>query len=383
MDLSVVIVSYNAVDFLRLTLKSVMAACAHITAEVFVVDNNSTDGAAAMVATEFSGCKLIANKDNPGFAIANNQAIRKACGKYILILNPDTVVAEDTFTKAMAFMQKTDHVGGLGIRMIDGSGAFLPESKRGIPSPWAALTKMAGLAALFPSSKIFAEYHKGYLSPDKNNPVEVLAGSFMLFKKNVLDKIGLLDEDFFMYGEDIDLSYRTIKAGYQNYYFSDSSIVHFKGESTIKDETYVKRFYKAMVQFAKKHFNPTYGFVLKAFIYLGVSLARIISTLKHAFARKEQTTISSKITLLLLQNYLPTKDSILKLEKSFDVKMVSDLTMEHQGTIVFVQGTMPYKQMIETMDTHKNKFSYRFFDTQANVMVGSDNKVVKGQTIAL
>ena len=383
MDLSVVIVSYNAVDFLRLTLKSVTAACASIKAEVFVVDNNSTDGAAKMVATDFKDCKLIANKDNPGFAIANNQAIRMACGKYILILNPDTVVAEDTFTKAMAFMQKTNDAGGLGIRMIDGTGAFLPESKRGIPSPWAAFTKMAGMSALFPSSKIFAEYHKGYLSPAENYPVEVLSGAFMLFKKSTLDHIGLLDEDFFMYGEDIDLSFRAIKAGYRNYYFSDSSIVHFKGESTIKDETYVNRFYKAMVQFAKKHFNPSYGFVLKAFIYVGVSLARLLSTLKHAFARKEQTSIPSKVTLLLLENYLPPLATIRKLEKMFEVKMVSDLSVEHGGTVMFVQGTMPYKQMIKTMDAHKDKFSYRFLDTQKNVIVGSDNKVVKGQTITL
>ncbi len=383
MDLSVVIVSYNAVDFLRLTLKSVLAACTQITAEVFVVDNNSTDGAAQMVASEFKDCKLIANKDNPGFAIANNQAIRMANGKYILILNPDTVVAEDTFTKAMGFMQKTSDAGGLGIRMIDGAGAFLPESKRGIPSPWAALTKMAGLSSLFPFSKIFAEYHKGYLSPDENNPVEVLAGAFMLFKKSVLDKIGLLDEDFFMYGEDIDLSYRAIKAGYRNYYFADSSIVHFKGESTIKDKIYVKRFYTAMVQFAKKHFNPSYGFILKVFIYLGVSFARMASTLKHAFALKEQKTTSSKITLLLLQKYLPPVDTIHTLEKIFEVKAVSDLATEHQGTVLFVQGKMPYKQMIKTMDTHKDKFSYRFFDPLKNVIIGSDNRIVKGQTITL
>jgi len=383
LDLSIVVVSYNAVDFLRLTLKSVMAACTQITAEVFVVDNNSTDGAAQMVATEFKNCKLIANKDNPGFAIANNQAIRIASGKYILILNPDTVVAEDTFTKAMTFMQKNDDVGGMGIRMIDGSGAFLPESKRGIPSPWAALSKMAGLSSLFPSSKIFAEYHKGYLSPDENNPVEVLAGAFMLFKKSVLDKIGLFDEDFFMYGEDIDLSYRAIKAGYRNYYFADSSIIHFKGESTIKDETYVKRFYKAMVQFAKKHFNPSYGFVLKAFINVGVSFARMASTLTLTTGQEEQTTISSNITLLLLQNYLPSIDTIHKLEKSFKVKIVSNLSMEYQGTVVFAQELMSYKQMINTMDTHKDKFSYRFLDSQKNIIVGSDNKVIKGQTITL
>ncbi|SMO71298.1 Glycosyltransferase, GT2 family [Saccharicrinis carchari] len=384
MDLSVVIVSYNAVDFLRLTLNSVFAACTTITAEVFVVDNNSSDGAAAMVAKEFPACKLIANQVNPGFAKANNQAIRKAHGKYILILNPDTVVAEDTFTKTIAFMQNTKDAGGMGIRMIDGSGLFLPESKRGVPSPWTALTKMSGLAALFPTSKIFAEYHKGYLSPNKNSKIEVLAGAFMLFKKSVLDKVGLLDEDFFMYGEDIDLSYRVTKHAYANYYFSESSIIHFKGESTIKDKTYVNRFYKAMVQFAHKHFSKSYGIVLKVFIYLGVFVASALSTFKHALLKnKAQNPVANQPTLLFLHNYPAPEDLMQQLEKKFVVKTITDPAMEQQGTLVFVQGLMPYKQMIKTMDTYKCKFNYRFLDLQAKVMLGSDNKLIQGQTIAL
>ncbi len=383
MDLSVVIVSYNAANFLRLTLKSVLAACTNVTAEVFVVDNNSTDGAPEMVAKEFPTCHLIANKTNPGFAIANNQAIHLAKGKYILILNPDTIVAEDTLSSVVSFMNSKNNVGGLGIRMLDGSGNFLPESKRGIPSPWTSFTKMAGLSALFPQSKCFSEYHKGYFKENENNSIEVMAGAFMVLRKNVLNQIGLLDEDFFMYGEDIDLSYRVIKNGFENYYYAESSVIHFKGESTIKDKTYVNRFYKAMIQFADKHFNKTYGFVLKIFIYVGVFLAKVISSIKLNVAKNSPKPLLPKAKLLLLDKQLPSNDLMNRLKSKFEVKIVNSLSDEQSGTIVFVQGAVSYKQMIETMDVYKDRFTYRFLDEASNVMIGSDDKSNKGEAIML
>ncbi len=278
MKLSVIIVNYNVRYFLEQTLLSVQKAAQKINAEIFVVDNNSVDDSLAMVRERFPEVKIIANKDNPGFSIANNQAIRKAEGEYILLLNPDTVVKEDTFEKCIRFMDEHPTAGGLGVKMIDGSGKFLPESKRGFPSPFVAFCKTFGLSKIFPKSKIFNQYHLGYLDENKINEVDVLAGAFMLLRKTTLDKIGLLDEDFFMYGEDIDLSYRIKKGGFKNYYFPETTIIHYKGESTKKGSlNYVKVFYNAMIIFAKKHFTGTKGvlfiFMLKLAIYFRAFLA--------------------------------------------------------------------------------------------------------------
>ena len=256
MKLSIIIVNYNVKYFLEQALLSVQKACQNIQAEVFVVDNNSVDDSVSMVKSKFPHVKLISNKNNPGFSIANNQAIRQSSGEYVLLLNPDTVVEEDTFEKCIQFMDAHQDAGGLGVKMIDGSGNFLPESKRGFPSPKVAFFKTFGFSRFFPKSKIFNHYHLGYLDKNETHEVEVLAGAFMLLRKSVLDEIGLLDESFFMYGEDIDLSYRIIQAGYKNYYFADTTIIHYKGESTKKGSlNYVRTFYNAMIIFARKHFK--------------------------------------------------------------------------------------------------------------------------------
>ena len=278
MKLSVIIVNYNVEYFLEQCLYSVRRAVKAIDAEVFVVDNNSVDGSNRMVKDKFPEVKLIANKDNKGFSKANNQGIRVSKGEYILLLNPDTVVEDDTFLKIVQFMDKHPDAGALGVKMVDGSGNFLPESKRGLPTPAAAAYKMFGLSKLFPKSKRFAHYHLGYLGENETNEVEILAGAFMLLRKSVLDEIGLLDESFFMYGEDIDLSYRVIKAGYKNYYFPETRIIHYKGESTKKSSVnYVLVFYNAMVIFAKKHFSQknarAFTFVINIAIYFRAFLA--------------------------------------------------------------------------------------------------------------
>ncbi len=256
MKLSIIIVNYNVKYFLEQALLSVRRASRGLEVEVWVVDNNSVDDSVAMVQEKFPEVTLIANKHNPGFSIANNQAIRQSSGQYVLLLNPDTVVEEDTFEKCIAFMDAHPEAGGLGVRMIDGSGKFLPESKRGFPSPWVAFCKTTGLSRLFPGSRLFNHYHLGYLDEQEIHEVEVLAGAFMLLRRSVLEEIGLLDEAFFMYGEDIDLSYRIIQAGYKNYYFPEATIIHYKGESTKKGSlNYVKAFYTAMIIFARKHFR--------------------------------------------------------------------------------------------------------------------------------
>jgi O-antigen biosynthesis protein len=260
MDLSVIIVNYNVKALLEQTLLSVYKAIHHLQVEVIVVDNHSADDSGKMVREKFSSVILIENDENLGFSKANNQGIRISKGRYVLLLNPDTVISEDTLTKTVAFLDATPGAGALGVRMIDGRGDFLPESKRGLPTPAVAFYKMSGLAKLFPRSKTFGAYHLGYLSEHEINKVDILSGAFMMIRKATLDKVGLLDESFFMYGEDIDLSYRIVKAGYENYYFPDTTIIHYKGESTKKHSiNYVKIFYLAMAKFAKKHFSKQQG----------------------------------------------------------------------------------------------------------------------------
>lgn len=256
MKLTIVIVNYNVKYFLEQCLRSVARAVENIAAEVYVVDNASKDGSVELVREVFPWVNLIANATNTGFSIANNQAMAMAKGEYVLLLNPDTIVAEDTFEKCIAFMDAHLEAGALGVHMVDGRGVFLPESKRGLPTPFVAFCKTFGLSALWPKSKLFGRYHLGYLPEKETNEVEILSGAYMFMRKKALDEIGLLDETFFMYGEDVDLSYRMVKGGYKNYYFADTSIVHYKGESTKKGSlNYVKVFYNAMIIFARKHFS--------------------------------------------------------------------------------------------------------------------------------
>ncbi len=266
---------------------SVHSALKDIDAEVFVVDNASSDDSCSMVKQKFPTVKLIENYQNVGFSKANNQAIAQSQGKYILLLNPDTVVQEDTFTKCITFMNSHSDAGAITVKMIDGKGNYLPESKRGFPSPWVSFFKIFGLTSLFPKSKIFARYYLGHLDKNSTNQIDVLPGAFMFIRKEALNKSGLLDEQFFMYGEDIDLSYRITQTGYKNYYYPECQIIHYKGESTKKGSlNYVLIFYKAMIIFAKKHFKSnkasTFIILINFAIYFRAFLSiikRIINTL--------------------------------------------------------------------------------------------------------
>ncbi|NBU03256.1 MAG: glycosyltransferase family 2 protein [Bacteroidetes bacterium] len=236
--------------------------------------------------------KVLANKDNVGFSRANNQAIRESNSEYVLLLNPDTVLQEDSLLKCVAYMDARSEVGALGVRMIDGKGKFLPESKRGLPSPAVALYKMTGLSGLFPKSRIFGRYHLKYLSEHETHDVDVLSGAFMMMRSSALDQVGLLDEDYFMYGEDVDLSYRITLGGYKNVYFAGTTIIHYKGESTKrKSANYVKVFYNAMVLFAQKHYSSSmagwFAFFIQMAIYLRAGLA--------FFARLAEPQIRARI----------------------------------------------------------------------------------------
>lgn len=294
MDLSVIIVNYNVKFFLEQCLHSVRNASENLETEIIVVDNNSTDGSCSMVREKFPGISLIENKNNTGFSRANNQALRIAKGKYCLLLNPDTLVEEATFRKCIQFMNEHPDAGALGVKMIDGKGNFLPESKRSLPTPEVAFYKVFGLSGLFPKSHIFGRYHLGFLDKNEIHSVEVLSGAFMFIRKEVLDIAGLLDEDFFMYGEDIDLSYRISKAGFNNYYFPKTTIIHYKGESTKKGSiNYVIVFYKAMIIFARKHFSRKNATLFSLLIHLAIYFRASLSILKRFIYRIYQPFIDA------------------------------------------------------------------------------------------
>lgn len=280
-------------------MNSTYKALEHIDGEVFVVDNNSIDGSVKMVEEKFPQVHLIANKENTGFSVANNQAMKIAKGEYVLLLNPDTLVEEDTFKQVVEFMDAHPGAGGLGCKMVDGKGVFLPESKRGLPTPSVAFYKIFGLSKLFPKSKKFGRYHLSYLDNNEIHEIEVLSGAFMLMRKKALDKVGLLDEAFFMYGEDIDLSYRIILGGYKNYYYPKTRIIHYKGESTKKSSVnYVFVFYNAMIIFAKKHFSQknakTFSFLINLAIYFRATMA-----LGARFIKKIALPIFDYLVILL------------------------------------------------------------------------------------
>ncbi|PKP34368.1 MAG: glycosyl transferase family 2 [Bacteroidetes bacterium HGW-Bacteroidetes-17] len=282
MKLSIVIVNYNVKHFLKQCLNSVLLAAKTISYEIICIDNHSVDGSAEMITRDFPQIKLIKNDTNLGFGKACNQGIKIAEGEYILILNPDTVLENDSLTKPLLFMDAHPEAGSLGVKMIDGNGKFLPESKRGLPTPAAAFYKMSGLSKLFFPSRIFGKYYLDQLNKDEIQSVHVLTGAYMLIRKSVLEKTGYFDEQFFMYGEDVDLSHRIIQAGYKNYYFPKARIIHYKGESTKKESIeYVYSFYKAMLIFSKKHFSKNSTKVLSILIKIAIVSGAVFALLKR------------------------------------------------------------------------------------------------------
>ncbi len=290
-DLSVIIVNYNVEHFLEQCLTSVERAVRRLEAqggraEVFVVDNRSVDGSCAMVREQFPWVTLMALEENVGFSRGNNVAIRASQGRWVLLLNPDTVVKEETFTQTLAYADAHPTLGGLGVPMVDGAGRYLPESKRGLPTPWASLCKITGAYRLAPRSERFNRYYFGHIPRDQTAPIEILSGAFMWMRRAALDEVGLLDEEYFMYGEDIDLSWRLIQGGWENHYFTGTSIIHYKGESTKKGSlNYVTVFYGAMLIFASTHFEGRQARLLTYLIRLAIYLRAGLAVARRAVDR--------------------------------------------------------------------------------------------------
>ncbi len=306
MQLSIIIVNYNVKHFLEQCLFSVSKAVTGLKAGIIVIDNNSSDNSIEYLEPKFPRVRFIGNQENTGFAKACNQGLKLSGGKYVLFLNPDTLVPEDCFQKCIAFLDSHPDAGALGIKMLDGSGKFLKESKRSFPAPLTSLFKLFGLSRVFPHSKIFSKYHLGNLDKDKDHEVDVLAGAFMMIKREVLEITGSFDEIFFMYGEDVDLSYRIQKTinpstgkNYKNYYFSGSSIIHFKGESTKRASmNYVRMFYNAMSIFVRKHYGGSRAGFFNFLIHLAIWIRAVMAGLGGFIRRAGLPLIDAGLIML-------------------------------------------------------------------------------------
>ena len=305
MDLSVIIVNYNVKAYLDQCLRAVRRPAVGLEVEVFVVDNASSDGSVAHIQEHFPEVICIANQENVGFGKANNLAAAKALGEFVLYLNPDTVVGETNFHLALQRMRAQPEIGSMGCKMVDGAGQFLPESKRGLPTPWVALFRVLGLATLFPRHPLFARYYAGHLSQDTSGYVDIHCGAWMLMRSSVLAEVGGFDEAFFMYGEDIDLSYRVLQAGHQNFYLAEAPILHYKGESTKHHSwRYIKTFHEAMSIFAQKHFKGQ-AMAYRLLISLGI-YAKGLATLTRSWGRILLPVLLTFILGYLMSDWVST-----------------------------------------------------------------------------
>ena len=387
MQLSIIILNYNVRYFLELCVISVQNSIQNLDAEIIVVDNNSSDDSCAMMKNRFPNIKLIENKENSGFPKGNNIGVDVAKGEYICILNPDTVVAEDTFEKILNseyFELPTQNgqlkTGIIGCKLIDGTGKFLPECKRGVPTPFVAFTKIFGLYKI---SNFFGKYYAQHLNENQSGKVDILVGAFMIMKRELYQEIGGFDEKCFMYSDDIDLSYMVAQKGFDNYYFNETSVIHYKGESTIKDGTYMKRFQEAMNFFYKKHFKVSVFFSI--FMKIGIVL--------FSFIKKFQ---GKPVTKSEPENYILISDNEnlkQKLENQFKkpVQMSSrnfettkSISQKSNTEIIFDNNYIDFKTIIELLETYKNKnFTFKILPQNSGFLIGSNSSNDRGEVIRL
>ena len=379
MQLSVIILNYNVRYFLEQCVLSVLKAIEQLDAEIIVVDNDSHDDSCTMLAQRFPNVRLIRNNSNLGFPKGNNLGVAAAEGDYICILNPDTVVAEDTFTKVLEFANKQNDVGIVGVRLIDGTGNFLPESKRGIPTPFVAFTKITALYKLLP--KLFGQYYAQHLPDSQTGKVDILVGAFMLMKRDLYSEVGGFDENCFMYSDDIDLSYMVLKSGRSNYYFADTTVIHYKGESTVKDHTYMKRFAEAMNFFYKKHFRVSKAF--DVFMRIGT----FFFTLHKKQSTPPRTQMPTRYVLL-------TTDQMVrqKVENFFGkICRTHDGTVENalnsflpNDEIIFDNNVHSFKSIISQMQMLKDRgLTFKILPDDSDFIIGSNSSNDRGQVIAL
>lgn len=374
MQLSVIILNYNVRYFLEQCILSVQNALEGIDSEIIVVDNASSDGSCEMMKNKFPQIKLIENATNLGFPKGNNIGVAQAKGEYICILNPDTVVVEDTFAKILnsKFQIPNSQLGIIGCKLIDGTGNFLPESKRGVPTPWVAFTKIFGLYKI---SNYFGKYYAQHLSDNESGKVDILVGAFMLMKRELYLKVGGFDENCFMYSDDIDLSYSVLKTGKSNYYFHETSVIHYKGESTVRDGTYMKRFREAMQFFYKKHFKISWFF----------DVMMLFGTFVFSFLKK----IQQKNKLMIIDEYIVFSKATLDLKLSKKATYLSDFNQfvnqpQKNFEIIFDTTTFSFAEIITFMEKNRNyNLSFKNYISSSNYLIGSNNSNDRGQIILL
>lgn len=371
MDLSVVIVNYNVQYFLEQCILSVQAASNNLKVEIIVVDNSSTDDSCEILKKKYSEVILIENSKNIGFSKANNQAVKIAKGEYVLILNPDTVVAEDTFLQILEYAKSKQNLGVLGVKLIDGSGIFLPESKRGIPTPQVSFNKLFGV-----SSKQTGKYYATHLNENETGVVDILVGAFMLLKRTVYNEVNGFDEAYFMYGEDIDLSYKILNKGYQNYYYSKTQVIHYKGESTQKSVKYLRYFHNAMKIFYKKHFklNRVYDFIMS----FGIEFWFLLKYFRFLQSKSNSKSIFNVLYLgeeELTKNYLNKKYLLVHEDLIGDFIKIKDLIKKDIiDTVVFDNATISNKEIIEHFQELKNEgVTFKIHPRKTIFLIGSIN----------
>ncbi|OXG08349.1 GT2 family glycosyltransferase [Flavobacterium araucananum] len=386
MQLSVIILNYNVRYFLEQCVLSVQSALSTLDAEIIVVDNNSSDDSCLMMKNKFPDVKLIENKSNFGFPKGNNIGVEQASGKYICILNPDTVVAENTFVKILAFAERQINLGIVGCKLIDGTGNFLPESKRGIPTPWVAFTKIFGLYKVFPNWNLFNQYYAQHLGQNQTGQVDILVGAFMFMQRDLYLELHGFDEKCFMYADDIDLSYRVLQQKKANYYFHQTTVLHYKGESTVKDEKYMKRFQEAMNFFYQKHFRKSWFF--EFFIQVGIWF---FSFIKMFQGKTKTKPLPESVIFYSLNKKLSEKLPYILKNKAlfFDFKkekMVnSSLIFKGKRVEIILDNQyVSFKKCIKIIETLKDKnITFKIFPKNTNFIIGSDSRNDRGQIIKI
>jgi len=386
MQLSIIILNYNVRYFLEQCVLSVQEALSGIDSEIIVIDNNSSDDSCVMIEKRFPDVKLIRNSENFGFPKGNNIGVTQARGKYICILNPDTVVAEDTFYKILAFAERQTNLGIVGCKLIDGTGNFLPESKRGVPTPWVSFTKIFGLYKIFPKWNLFNQYYAQQILENETGKVDILVGAFMFMQRDLYIELKGFDENCFMYADDIDLSYRALLKQKENYYFHETTILHYKGESTVKDEKYMKRFQEAMTFFYQKHFRKSLFF--SVFIKVGIlffSFAKMFQGKTKGKPLPESYVLYSSDMKLYekLSSILKNKVVIFDFKKE---KMVNSslISKGKRVEIILDNQHISFRNCIKIIETLKEKsITFKIFPKNASFIIGSNSRNDKGQTIKI
>ena len=378
MKLSVVILNYNVKYFIDLCLQSVLEATKKLDAEIIVVDNASVDGSVPWIKYHFPQVKLIENNENLGFPKGNNIGVAQAKGEYLCILNPDTVVPEDTFTKALNFMEQNQQLAIVGPKLIDGSGCYLKESKRGIPTPWIAFTKVMGLYKVSP--KLFGKYYNLKLPKDKAGETDILVGACMFMKTEHYRALNGFDEACFMYSDDIDLSYRSLQLGKPNFYNPDIKLIHFKGESTPKDFAYQMMFREAMNYFYTKHFHVSN--LVKIWIKLATN---VFSFLKRLVGTSSLNNKKQPNRYWLISNELNLEIGVNKNIPFVHTDHWYDLdTYKSTDTeLIFDPDTISFKEIISFMAKYGNSFSYKFLSSDKSHAVGSNTSNTKGDVLVM